>query len=112
MLSATQIPKDGVGKEKTIYGSLVRLKAKTLQKDKTTTLKITGMTSGAVKYVKIVVKAGRGALFTQPTTTSPPAGFQPKTDPQLRQRGGREEERGGREEERGGRDERQRSKRR
>ena len=54
MLSATQIPKDGVGKEKTIYGSLVRLKAKTLQKDKTTTLKITGMTSGAVKYVKNV----------------------------------------------------------
>ena len=107
MLSATQTPKDGIGKEKTIYGSTIRLKSKTLQKDRTTTLKITGMSSGAVKYVKVVVKAGSGALFTPPTTTSPPT-FTTTEKQEQGQKEGQDTD--GRDKERGGRDERQKSK--
>ena len=56
MLSAKQIPKDGYGKEKTLYGRGVRLKAKDLTKTTSTTLKITGMTSGAVHYIDVLVR--------------------------------------------------------
>jgi hypothetical protein len=103
MLSATQTPKDGVGQEKTVYGNILRLKSKTLQKDRTTTLKITGMSSGAVKYVTVVVKAGKGALFTPPTTTSPPDDWRPKEAPEQ----GKEQRK-----ERGERNDKQESKRR
>jgi hypothetical protein len=71
MLSAKQIPKDGVGREKTLYGRGVRLKAKNLSKISSTTLKITGMTSGAVQYIDIVVKNGTPARFSPPSETPP-----------------------------------------
>jgi hypothetical protein len=71
MLSAKQIPKDGVGREKTLYGRGVRLKAKNLSKISSTTLKITGMTSGAVQYIDIVVKNGTPARFSPPSATPP-----------------------------------------
>jgi cobalamin biosynthesis protein CobT len=56
-----QIPKDGYGKEQTIIGSGIRLKAKNLQTARSTTLKITGMDSGAVQYVNILVQTGISA---------------------------------------------------
>jgi hypothetical protein len=74
MLSAKQIPKDGVGREKTLYGRGVRLKAKDLTKTTSTTLKITGMTSGAVWYVDLVVKGegdGKPVRFSPPSATPP-----------------------------------------
>ena len=71
MLSVTQIPQDGFGQEKTLYGHAVRLKAKNLTTSRTTTLKVTGMTSGAVFYVDIVVTpkgTGEKAVFGKPTS--------------------------------------------
>ena len=68
-----QIPKDGVGKEKTIYGQGVRLKAKDLSTTRSTTLKITGMSSGAVQYVDIIVRNGKPTKFNKPSKT-PDAG--------------------------------------
>jgi len=65
-----QIPKDGYGKEKTIIGSGVRLTAKNLEKSRSTTLKITGVDSGAVQYVNILVQTGTPARFANPS--SPP----------------------------------------
>jgi hypothetical protein len=69
-MAVRQIPKDGYGKEKTIIGSGVRLKAKNLEKAKSTTLKITGVDSGAVQYVNILVQTGTPARFANPS--SPP----------------------------------------
>jgi hypothetical protein len=74
MLSAKQIPKDGVGQEKTLYGRGIRLKAKDLTKTTSTTLKITGMTSGAVWYVDLIVK-GEGE--SKPVRFNPPAATPP-----------------------------------
>ena len=71
MLSAKQTPKDGIGQEKTLYGQGVRLKAKDLTKTTSTTLKITGMTSGAVWYVDLLVKGegdGKPVRFSPPST--------------------------------------------
>ena len=45
MKSSSQTPKDGYGQEKTIYSHGIRLKAKDLSTTRSTTLKITGMTS-------------------------------------------------------------------
>lgn len=126
MLSASQIPKDGVGREKTLYGRGIRLKAKDLAKTTSTTLKITGMTSGAVWYVDLVVMGsgqGEPVRFNPPSVTPPgrppTGGYQPERQEQRQDegrdgglppkgRGGREEERGGRDEGRQGREEEKR----
>jgi len=84
MLSAKQTPKDGIGQEKTLYGQGVRLKAKNLSKVSSTTLKITGMTSGAVQYVDIVVKNGTPARFSPPSVT-PPGGHKQERQEQRRE---------------------------
>ena len=117
MKSSSQIPKDGYGLEKTLYGQAVRLKAKNLTTTRSTTLKITGMTSGAVWYVDLLVRNGDGPRFSPPSMTppgGPPPGGRPPGGPppggpppggREEERGRREEERGGREEERGGREE-------
>ena len=115
MKSSSQIPKDGYGLEKTLYGQAVRLKAKNLTTTRSTTLKITGMTSGAVWYVDLLVRNGDGPRFSPPSMT-PPGGLPPDRPPpgrpprpprgrQEEERGGREEERDRREEERGRREE-------
>tara|TARA_Y100000034_G_scaffold97367_1_gene118876 strand:- start:503 stop:868 length:366 start_codon:yes stop_codon:yes gene_type:complete len=65
-MTVRQIPKDGYGKEQTIIGSGIRLKAKNLQTARSTTLKITGMDSGAVQYVNILVQTGIPARFANP----------------------------------------------
>ena len=84
MLSAKQTPKDGIGQEKTLYGQGVRLKAKNLSKVSSTTLKITGMTRGAVQYVDIVVKNGTPARFSPPSVT-PPGGHKQERQEQRRE---------------------------
>ena len=71
-MSINQTPTDGYGVEKTLYGHGVRLKAKNLTTARSTTLKITGMSSGAVWYVDVLVQSGTGAVFSPPAT-SPPA---------------------------------------
>ncbi len=127
MLSSSQIPRDGVGREKTLYGRGIRLKAKDLAKTTSTTLKITGMTSGAVWYVDLVVMGsgqGEPVRFNPPSVAPPvgrPSGEPPSGGPPPRGtppggpppggRGGREEERGGRDEGRQEREERQRDER-
>ena len=97
MLSAKQTPKDGIGQEKTLYGQGVRLKAKNLTKVSSTTLKITGMTSGAVHYVDIVVKNGTPARFSSPSVT-PPGGQRQERQEQRREQGREERQEQGREE--------------
>ena len=101
MLSAKQIPKDGYGKEKTLYGRGVRLKAKDLTKTTSTTLKITGMTSGAVWYVDLLVKGegdGKPVRFSPPSK-APPGG--PPPDGRKQEKGGRKQEKGERKQEKG-----------
>ena len=71
-MSINQTPTDGYGVEKTLYGQGVRLKSKNLTTARSTTLKITGMSSGAVWYVDVLVQSGTGAVFSPPAT-SPPA---------------------------------------
>jgi len=122
MKSSSQIPKDGYGQEKTLYGHAMRLKAKDLTTTRSTTLKITGMTSGAVHYIDVLVRNGEPARFSPPATTpktvpkttgrtettfKPPGGPPPggPGGPPPGGRGGREEERGGRDEGRQGREE-------
>ena len=73
-MTVRQIPKDGYGKEKTIIGSGVRLKAKNLEKARSTTLKITGVDSGAVQYVNILVQTGTPARFANPISSLPREG--------------------------------------
>jgi len=46
--------KDGKGKPLTISGKSVRIKAKEVQTDKVTTIKVTGKQSGAVSYIDLV----------------------------------------------------------
>ena len=94
MLSAKQIPKDGYGKEKTLYGRGIRLKARDLTKTASTTLKITGMTSGAVWYIDLVVRNGQPARFSPPSMT-PPGG--PPPDGRKQEKGERKQEKGERE---------------
>ena len=69
MKSSSQTPKDGYGQEKTIYSHGIRLKAKYLSTTRSTTLKITGMTSGAVHYIDVLVRNGEPARFSPPSTT-------------------------------------------
>ena len=78
-MSINQIPTDGYGVEKTLYGQGVRLKAKNLTTARSTTLKITGMSSGAVWYVDVLVQSGTGAVFSPPAT-SPPVQQGPPVD--------------------------------
>ena len=73
-MSINQIPTDGYGVEKTLYGHGVRLKAKNLTTARSTTLKITGMSSGAVWYVDVLVQSGTGAVFSPPATSPPREG--------------------------------------
>ena len=73
MLSSTQTGQDGTGQEQTLYGTGIRLKAKDLTTTRSTTLKITGMSSGAVWYVDILVQSGE-PLIMSPPATSPPMG--------------------------------------
>ncbi len=73
-MSINQIPTDGYGVEKTLYGQGVRLKAKNLTTARSTTLKITGMSSGAVWYVDVLVQSGTGAVFSPPATSPPDGG--------------------------------------
>tara|TARA_B100000214_G_C23562324_1_gene443434 strand:+ start:91 stop:450 length:360 start_codon:yes stop_codon:yes gene_type:complete len=85
-----QIPRDGVGREQTLTGSGIRLKGKNLQTARSTTLKITGMSSGAVKYVNILVKTGTPARFTNPIQSPE---IPPEEERYERQREVRREER-------------------
>ena len=89
-MTVRQIPKDGIGKEKTIIGSGVRLKAKNLEKARSVTLKITGVDSGAVQYVNILVKTGTPARFTNPIQSPE---IPPEEERYERQREVRREER-------------------
>jgi hypothetical protein len=68
-MSIIQTPTDGYGVEKTLYGQGVRLKAKNLTTARSTTLKITGMSSGAVWYVDVLVQSGEGANFSPPASS-------------------------------------------
>ena len=69
MLSSKQTGQDGTGQEKTLYGLGIRLKAKDLTTTRSTTLKVTGMSSGAVWYVDLIVRTGQPIRFNPPAKT-------------------------------------------
>jgi hypothetical protein len=71
MLSAKQTGEDGVGKEKTTYGSAVSLKAKKVTTIRNSTLKITGMSTGTSWTVNVVVKTGDAVLQHYPPEIDP-----------------------------------------
>ena len=66
MLSSKQTGKDGLGREKTLIGSGVRLKGKEISSTKSTTLKVTGMNTGATWLIDIIVKPGGRVYHTPP----------------------------------------------
>ena len=101
MKSSSQIPKDGYGQEKTLYGRGIRLKSKDLTKTASTTLKITGMTSGAVWYIDLIARNGKPTRFSPPSMT-PPGG--PPPDGRKQKKGGRKQEKGERKQEKGERE--------
>ena len=70
-LNVTHVPSDGIGQEKTIYGHGVRLKSKSLSTIRSTTLRITGMSSGAVLFVDVVVRPGADVIFNPPEEVFP-----------------------------------------
>ena len=76
MLSAKQTGEDGVGKEKTTYGSAVSLKAKKVTTTRNSTLKITGMSTGTSWTIDVVVKPGDTVLefFPPEVDPDPPSG--------------------------------------
>ena len=80
MLSSKQTGQDGTGQEKTLYGLGIRLKAKDLTTTRSTTLQITGMSSGAVWYVDVLVQSGEGVNMSPPAT-SPPVQQGPPGEP-------------------------------
>jgi len=71
MLSAKQTGEDGVGKEKTTYGSAVSLKAKKVTTIRDSTLKITGMSTGTTWTVSVVVNPGESVLQHYPPQIDP-----------------------------------------
>jgi hypothetical protein len=90
MLNSQQTGQDGIGQEKTIYSSGVRLVAKPVTTTRTTTLKITGMTTGATWTIDVVVKPGGQVYFTSPIVS----GFSRSvSDPREREQERREERR-------------------
>lgn len=71
MLSAQQTGEDGLGQEKTTYGSAVSLKAKKVTTTRNSTLKITGMSTGTSWIVNVVVKPGESVLQHYPPQIDP-----------------------------------------
>lgn len=69
-VSANQSGKDGVGIEKTLIGPGVRLVAKELTTTRTTTLRVTGLQSGATFLINVVVKPGGKVNFYPPATNT------------------------------------------
>ena len=65
-LNVQQTGQDGIGQEETIYGSGVHLIAKSVTTTRTTTLKVTGMTTGATWTINVVVEPGGQVHFTPP----------------------------------------------
>ena len=72
---------DGIGTPLTINGTgSIRLKAKEVQTTRNSFIKVTGMTSGAVAYIDLVVKSGTISKGYYPPSTvlnsnTPVAGF-------------------------------------
>jgi len=71
VLGAGQTGEDGVGKEKTTYGSAVSLKAKKVTTIRNSTLKITGMSTGTSWTVNVVVNPGDAVLEYYPPEVDP-----------------------------------------
>ena len=71
VLGAGQTGEDGVGKEKTTYGSAVSLKAKKVTTIRNSTLKITGMSTGTSWTVDVVIKPGDQVLEHYPPGIDP-----------------------------------------
>ena len=71
MLPAQQTGEDGLGQEKTTYGSAVSLKAKKVTTTRNSTLKITGMSTGTSWTVNVVVNPGDAVLEYYPPEVDP-----------------------------------------
>ncbi len=63
MLPSSQAGMDGVGHPKKTEGPAVSLKAKNIQTQKETFLRVTGLKSGATIAIPVIVKPGRGPDF-------------------------------------------------
>tara|TARA_Y100001938_G_C7934182_1_gene350882 strand:+ start:317 stop:541 length:225 start_codon:yes stop_codon:yes gene_type:complete len=69
-LSAQQTGKDGVGNERTLIGSSVRIRALEVSKIRESTIRITGTKSGATWVIKLIVRPG-GEVITSGPIPSP-----------------------------------------
>tara|TARA_B100000809_G_scaffold185561_1_gene183655 strand:- start:100 stop:378 length:279 start_codon:yes stop_codon:yes gene_type:complete len=71
VLGAQQTGEDGLGQEKTTYGSAVSLKAKKVTTIRNSTLKITGMSTGTSWTIDVVVNSGDQVLQHYPPQIDP-----------------------------------------
>ena len=76
IIQHSQTGEDGLGQEKTMYGSAVSLKAKKVTAIRNSTLKITGMSTGTSWTIDVVVKPGDTVLefFPPEVDPDPPSG--------------------------------------
>ena len=86
MLPAQQTGIDGTGHEVKIEGTAASLKAKNIQTQKETILRINGLKSGASIVIPVIVKPGQGPNFYPPyelyDPPPPSAGFSTSIIPQ------------------------------
>ena len=73
-LNANQSGMDGVGHEIKTEGPAVSLKAKNIQTQKETFLRVRGLKSGATIAIPVIVKPGRGPDFYPPWEVYDPPG--------------------------------------
>ena len=73
-LNANQSGMDGTGHEVRIEGPAASLKAKNIQTQKETFLRIKGLKSGASTVIPVIVKPGRGPSFYPPYEVYDPPG--------------------------------------
>ncbi len=74
MLPSSQAGMDGVGHPKRTEGPAVSLKAKNIQTQKETFLRVRGLKSGATIAIPVIVKPGRGPDFYPPWEVYVPPG--------------------------------------
>ncbi len=74
MLPSSQAGMDGVGHPKKTEGPAVSLKAKNIQTQKETFLRVRGLKSGATIAIPVIVKPGRGPSFYPPYEVYDPPG--------------------------------------
>tara|TARA_R110000765_G_scaffold185295_1_gene291014 strand:- start:289 stop:561 length:273 start_codon:yes stop_codon:yes gene_type:complete len=75
IIQHSQVGQDGLGQELKVEAQSVTLKAKTVSVIRNTTLRVTGLTTGATWSIGLIVKPGNQVLYSPPPVNlNPPSG--------------------------------------